>query len=250
MSVPVSTAYSATKGRSDALPRPYARLAGILYLLTIITGLAAFMLEGRLVVANNPAATAGNILSHESLFRLSSVLNLIGTACYVAITALFYKLFKPVSRAASLSAAFLSLIGCAMGAVSCAIQLAPLSLLAGNQYVQLFNGLQMHGLTLLLLKLSGLAYTTGMVFFGFYCVLIGYLTFRSTFLPRIVGVLMGLAGIGWLTFLWPPLAHHVASFTMLTGLLGEGSLTVWLLIMGVNVRRWQEQAIAGEKSRV
>jgi hypothetical protein len=83
-----------------------------------------------------------------------------------------------------------------------------------------------------------------MILFGFYCVLIGYLTFRSTFLPRIVGVLFAVSGIGWLTFLWPPLGSLLAPVTMVTGLIGEGSLGVWLLIKGVDVRHWNEQANA------
>ncbi len=239
MNLSDTSAYSVSR---DALPRPHARLAGVLYLLSIVAGIAAVMLEGRLIVASDPAATAGNILSHENLLRLSSVLNLMGTALYVAITALFYRLFKPVNRTASLIAAFLSLVGCAMGAVSCAVELAPLNLLAGAPYAQLFSPEQLQGLSFMLLKMSGIAYATGMVFFGFYCLLIGYLIFRSTFLPRIVGILMAIAGIGWLTFLWPPLAHRVSSFTMFTGLPGEGGLTLWLLIKGVNVKRWQEQA--------
>ena len=129
-----------------------------------------------------------------------------------------------------------------MGAVSCAVGLAPLNLAAGDPYAQLFTAVQLHGLILLLIKVSGLAYTTGMVFFGFYCILIGCLVFRSTFLPKVVGVLMMLAGVGWLTFLWPPLAHQVSSVIMLTGLVGEGSLTLWLLVKGVNLLRWQQAA--------
>lgn len=227
---------------AESAQNPHARLAGVLYLLTIITGMAAFMLEGRLLVTNDAAATAGNILSHQNLFRLSNIFNLLGTCFYVAITALFYHLFRPVNRAVSLIAAFLSLVGCAMGAVSCAVGLAPLNLAAGDAYAQLFTAVQLHGLILLLIKVSGLAYTTGMVFFGFYCILIGCLVFRSTFLPKVVGVLMMLAGVGWLTFLWPPLAHQVSSVTMLTGPVGEGSLTLWLLVKGVNLLRWQQAA--------
>ena len=81
-----------------------------------------------------------------------------------------------------------------------------------------------------------------MVFFGFYCLLIGYLIFRSTFLPRILGVLMAFAGLGWLTFLSPMLANHLSPYIFAPGILGEGALTLWLLAMGVNAERWNEQA--------
>ena len=202
------------------------------------------MLERGIVVSNDAAATATNILAHPDLFRLSFVGNLLGTVCYIVVTALFYQLFKPVNRSVSLVAAFISLVGCAMGAVSCGLNLMPAALLSGPAYVSAFPTEQLHGLAYMFVKASGLAYATGMILFGFYCVLIGYLTFRSTFLPRIVGALFALAGLGWLTFLSPSLGTALSSVTMLTGLIGEGSLGVWLLLKGVDVQRWQETANA------
>jgi hypothetical protein len=83
-----------------------------------------------------------------------------------------------------------------------------------------------------------------LVFFGFYCILIGYLILRSTFLPRILGALMVLGGLGWLTFLSPPLASYLAPYNMFPGILGEGVLTLWLLAVGMNDQRWKEQASA------
>ncbi len=223
---------------------PPARIAGVFYVLTIVMGMGAFMLERGIIVSNDAAATATNILAHPALFRLSFVANLLGTVCYIVVTALFYELFKPVNRSISLVAAFISLVGCAMGAVSCGLHLVPTALLAGPAYSSTFLPAQLHALALLFVKASGLAYATGMILFGFYCVLIGYLTFRSTFLPRTVGALFALAGFGWLTFLSPSLGAVLSPVTMLTGLVGEGSLGVWLLIKGVDVQRWREQSTA------
>jgi hypothetical protein len=107
-------------------------------------------------------------------------------------------------------AAFISLVGCAMG---------PLSL---------FHLVPVH--------------INSLVFFGFYCLLIGYLTIRSTFLPRILGVLMMIAGVGWSTFLSPTLANHLSPYIFVPGILGDGALTLWLLAMGLNAGRWNEQA--------
>ncbi len=227
---------------------PHARLAGALYLLTTIFGVSAEMLHGKLVLSTNAAATATNVLAHPDLLRLSVAANLLGDACYVAVTALFYYLFKPVNRRISLVAAFFSLIGCAMGAVSCALDLVPSTLLSAPPFTTIFSVEQSQGLALLFFRAGGQAYRTGMVFFGFYCVLIGYLAFRSRFMPRVIGLLMALAGVAWLTFLWPPLAMSLASVLMLTGLIGEGSIMLWLLLMGVNLKRWQEQAV-GFKSQ-
>jgi hypothetical protein len=80
------------------------------------------------------------------------------------------------------------------------------------------------------------------VFDGFYCLLIGYLIFRSTYLPRILGGLIACAGFGWLTFLSPPLARYLSPYTLALGILGQGSVMLWLLMMGINEQRWKEQA--------
>src|SRR6516225_4654610 len=93
-------------------PNPPARSAGVFYVLTIVLGIGAFMLEKGIIVTNDAAATATNILAHPDLFRLSFVGNLLGTVCYIAVTALFYEIFKPVNRSTSLVAAFISLVGC------------------------------------------------------------------------------------------------------------------------------------------
>jgi hypothetical protein len=101
---------------------------------------------------------------------------------------------------------------------------------------------QLHALALMFLELNAMAVDMCFVFFGFYCLLIGYLIFRSAFLPRILGVLMALAGLGWLTFLSPPLADYFSPYIQVLGILAELSLCLWLLVMGVNVQRWKEQA--------
>jgi hypothetical protein len=170
---------------AETSPLFKARTAGFFYLLVFLTGGLALFVRG----------------------RLGSAAGLIAGACYIAVTLLFYGIFKPVNRSLSLLAAFISLLGIIVG---------PLGLTSVNP----------------------------LVFFGFYCLLIGYLIFRSTFLPRILGVLMAFAGLGWLTFLSPPLAKYLSPYIFFPGLLGEGSLTLWLLVKGVNVQRWKEQASA------
>ena len=230
----------------EASPRLTARIAGVFYLMVFLTAVPV-LAGGRLVVSGDAAATATNILAHEALFRLGWAFNLIATACYIVVTALFYDLFKPVNRSVSLTAAFFSLVGCGLGALSGVFQLAPLAVLGGAQYLSVFTVEQLQALALLLLKLQAQAYNIGLVFFGFYCILIGYLIFRSLFLPRILGALMVFAGLGWLTFLSPPLANHLSPYILAPGILGEGSLTLWLLVIGVNAQRWKEQAgAAGE----
>jgi hypothetical protein len=99
--------------------------------------------------------------------------------------------------------------------------------------LSVFSLEQLQALALVFLKLSGRTNDIGLVFFGFYCLLIGYLIFRSTFLPRALGVLMAFGGLGWLTFLVPPVSSALSPYSLAPGILGEGALTLWLLAFGV-----------------
>jgi hypothetical protein len=143
---------------------------------------------------------------------LRSTILLGSTACYIVVTVLFYGLFRAVSRKLSILAAAFSLVGCLLS-------------ILGFFHVDLFRA-------------------NPLVFFGCYCVVIGYLILRSTFLPRVLGVLMALGGLGWLTFASPALSVYLSPYNMVPGILGETALTLWLLVAGVDVQRWKAQASA------
>ncbi len=147
---------------------------------------------------------------------LTITAGLLATISYVAVTILLFLLFRPVSRKLSLIAALFSLTGCAAGVLN-ARHLMPV---------------RIHSL----------------VFFGCYCLLIGYLILRSRFLPRFVGVLMAAAGLGWLTFISPGLAARVSPYHYIMGGIGEGLLTLTLLVMGVDEERWRQEAAAASDS--
>jgi hypothetical protein len=166
-------------------PKRLARLAGLFYMGTIVTGAFAAM---------SPRA------------RLSA--NLASAACYVVVTLLFYRLFRPVHARLSMVAALFSLAGCGLTFLS-AMHLVP-------------------------------AQPNPLAFFGVYCLLIGYLVFKSGFLPRVLGVLMAIGGLGWLTFALPVFSARLVPFNMLPGVLAESALTLWLLAFGVNTLRWHE----------
>jgi hypothetical protein len=229
---------------AEASPRPRARITSVVYLFYFLAAVAELVFLKGLVVNGDAASTANNILAHQPLFRLGLATGLIATACYVAVTALFYDLFKPVNRSLSLLAAFFSLVGCAILAFASLFQLAPLVVLGGGQYLNVFEVEQLQALASLFLELYGLSVSICFVFFGVYCLLIGYLIFKSSFLPRILGVLMAFAGLGWLTFLFPPLANYLSPYNLVLGFLAELALMLWLLVMGVDVQRWKEQARA------
>ena len=228
----------------EASPRPKARITGVVYLLYFLTAVLAVFLMRGLVVSGDAAATANNILAHERLFRLSVAVGLIGTALYIAVTVLFYGLFKPVNKTVSLLAAFFSLVGCAIQAFGSVFQVAPLVVLEGSPYLSVFKVDQLQAVALMSIKLNVQAAYIYLVFFGLFNLLIGYLISKSTFLPRILGVLMALSGLGWLTFLSPSLANYLLTYIEVVGVIAEASLMLWLLVKGVNVQRWKEQASA------
>ena len=232
-----------TYGVGEASPRLKARIAGALYLLTILTGIfAQGFVSGTLVVDSDAAATATNILTHKSLFELGFTVYLIEMACQIAITALFYDLLKPAGRSISLMAAFFGLAGCIIKTFSRLFYIAPLFVLGGAHYLNVFSPEQLQSLALLFLKVNDHGAAIALVFFGFYALLTGYLILKSTFLPHIMGVLSVLGGLGWLTFLNQPLGYRLFPYVALVGLLGAAALILWLLVVGVNEQRWKEQA--------
>ena len=140
--------------------------------------------------------------------RLEIAADLVAVSSMIAVTLLLYGIFKRVNRGLSLLATFFNLVGLTFGA----------------------------------LRWNPRGMDIPVVFDGFYCLLIGYLIFRSTFLPRILGGLIECAGFGWLTFLSPPLARHLSPYNLALGIFGQGSVMLWLLMMGINEQRSKEQA--------
>jgi len=167
----------------ETSPRFMARMAGVLYLMDFAFAPAMFA-GSKFVVPGDAAVTATNMLAHESLFRLGFAGNMIALATYIAVTALFYELFKPVNRTISLLAAFFGIAGCVIIAVSCVFYVAPFLVLGGpSHYFSAFTVEQTQALALLFFKLYSQGFGVSFVFFGFYCLLIGYLIFGSRFMP-------------------------------------------------------------------
>jgi hypothetical protein len=222
-------------------------MAGVSYLVgALLSVLGQMVVLGMIVVSGNATATVANMLSHESLFRLGFVLSIMTVPFHLVWAVLFNGLFRPVNRNVSLLAGFVMLMACMMWTLSSLLYLAPLLVLQGKIALSAFAPEQLQAVVLTLLTLNAFAYDIGLVFFGFWYVLIGYLIFRSTFLPRIIGALGVLAGCGYLTLLWQPLAHYLYPYNLALAGPGEISLLLWLIVKGVNARKWKETAGAGQ----
>jgi hypothetical protein len=180
-----------TQRNAKVSPRFGARIAGALYLLSVVTAACTeLFFRGRLNVAGGLVANAG----------------------MAAVTLILYTIFKPVNKRLAFLAVFFNFVG----------------------------------LTFEALRLNPRGVDVALVFTGFYCLLIGYLIFRSTFVPRILGALMAFAGLGWVTYLSNPLVNYLSPYNLASALLAEASVFLWLLAMGVNAQRWKEQANAAE----
>lgn len=224
---------------------PYfrARMGGVFYVLMALSGGVAMIARRGIIVAGDAPTTAANILAHQSMYVLGFAGDALVVAAYLVVTALFYRIFAPANKTVALTAACFSLTGCIIMGFALAFQLAPLTLLGGARYLSVFTVPQLQALAYVFLKLYSQAYGVALIFFAFYGLMTGYLAFTSTFLPRIVGGLMMFSGLIWLTFLSPPFATKYFSY-ILACAVGEASFALWLLVKGVDARRWMERATA------
>lgn len=230
---------------AEASPRTLARMAGACQLLEALTATyGQVIVLGKLLVPADPAATAANILGHERLFWFGFASSIIGVGFHLAWAFLFYELFKVVNRRLSLFAIFVILVGCAIQALTILFYVAPLAVLSAASSLTAFTPDQLHALALMFLRLNARAFDLYLVFFGFWCLLSGWLIFKSTFMPRVLGVLLAISGLGWMMFLSPPFAHAVFFYIAGASALGEAPLELWMLIAGVNAERWNDQASA------
>jgi uncharacterized protein DUF4386 len=198
-------------------PGALARIAGGLYLVNILAGAFA--------IGYVPAAVGNDVHGHELLFRAGLAAHVAVTATNVPLAVIFYELFKIVNRRAAMLVVLFTVVATAIEAAAIVSQLSALTL-----------------------DPAGAAYDVSTVFFAFYALALGYLIYRSTFMPRVIGVLMTIDGVAYLinsfaTILAPAFAAHLVPYIQLPVLLGEGSLTLWFLVFGINAARWQRLSL-------
>jgi len=220
----------------------YVKIAGALLLLSFIGGgFGEAYVPSKLIVARDAAATVENLKVSDYMFRLGFAAYLVEACCDVSLALIFYVLLKPVHRYVSLLAAFLGLIGTATFAAAELFYFAPTLLLRGGGYLNSFSPDQLNTLALLSLKLFGLGAVIFTVFYGLGWVLRGYLMFQSGYFPKLLGVLMTVAGLAFVVsnFLVVLAPRYQASWLPVFMLPGALLLTVWLLLKGVDLPKWE-----------
>lgn len=238
----------------ETSPQVYARLGGALYLAIILFGAFAegFVLN-KLVVAGDAATTAHNILAAPVLWRVGVALNLLLVLCAVPLLWIEYLLLRPVSKSLVLLAVFLNLVSLAVEAISKLFMLLVLPTLQNVEYQAAFGPQQLPMLANLALKSHNIAFNVALILFGLTCLVNGYLIFKSGYFPKVLGILLQVAGGSYLVacsaaLFAPALADILLPAILLLPLIGESSFCLWLLIKGVNTAKWQERVSRSQGS--
>jgi Domain of unknown function (DUF4386) len=234
---------------ANVSPRRLARIAGGLYLVNIVLGAFAIGVVPTLLTGPNVAATVRNIAAHELLYRLGLVAHVVVTLTNIPMAVIFYDLFKVVSRRLALLDVFFTLVATAVEVASLPGQFTPLLLLGARHYAHALPPAQLHALAYLPGDLSNIDYSIYTVFYGLDILCVAYLVYSSTFMPKVIGVLLAIDTLAYLvngftTMLAPGVAAHLVPWIGLPTIFGEGSLSLWLLLRGVDTSRWTERASA------
>ena len=226
-------------------PRGEARVAGALYILVILLGgFAEVAVRQGLIVGGDPAATAKAIMANESLYRLGFCAEMLTNMIAIPLTLITYRILAPAGRFWVLLAVLFDLTQNTINAVNAWTQFAPLTLLSGSPDVAALPKAELAALARVALKWHDVGFNISLTFFGVALVIYGVVIFRSRFLPRLIGVLYGIAGLCYLAnsfvyFMAPSLSSPAI---LAPCLLGEGALALWMLIVGVNETRWRAVA--------
>jgi hypothetical protein len=225
-----------------------ARIGGVLYLIIIVAGIYGEMfVRSKLIVSGDAVATANNIISSQLLWRSGIAADLIMHICDIPLMLIFYLLLKPVNKNLALMALLFNLVQTAVlvaNKLNLVIALFPL----GNaDYLKSFDPQQLYTLTYLSIRSHAYGFGLGLIFFGFTCLIAGYLIFKSGYLPKAIGVLMQIAGACYLMnsfalIVAPSVADKLFPAILLPPFIAELSLCLWLIFKGVNLSVWEKRS--------
>lgn len=228
---------------SEASPSTRGRIVAGLYLTVIICGIIgqAVIADG-LVVRDDAGRTAANIVANTSLYRLAYTIFMVEMVAQIVTSAMFYDLLKPVNRSLARITAIIGITGAGIKTLARLFYYTPLILLGGAPYLSSLEPTQLATLSLVFIRINNQGGAIALIFFGFETLFRGWLIYRSGFLPRFLGVLSMIGGIGWLTYLWPPLGSQAFVFFALFAIVGVIATSGWLFIRGVDDAKWKERA--------
>lgn len=244
-----------TTGDVAAPPQRYARIAGVLFLLSVVAGLfGEFIIPSSLLAPGDATTTAENIRAGSDLFRLGFAFYLIEAVCDVALTMVLYVLLKPVHKNLALLAVLFRLLSTTTFAFSQLLYFSTTVVLGDSEYLSAFAPEQRDALTLLLIEFSGLGSGSFMLFYGLASATIGYLIFKSGYVPRLLGGLLALGGLCFAirSFLVVLAPSSASSLLLFPTILAAVTLGTWLVIRGVNAAGWHDQvakAVTGASRR-
>ncbi|HUM46443.1 MAG TPA: DUF4386 domain-containing protein [Chitinophagales bacterium] len=232
---------------AETSPLIYARTGGVLYLVIIVVGLFnELFIRNELLVSGDATATANNIMASEQLWRIGFAGSIVMLMCAIPLALSMFVLLRPVSSNIALLAVFFNLVSIAIEAVSDLNIFAALFPLSGAQYLKAFEPDQLSALSYLTFRLHSSGYNISLVFFGMNCLFWGYLIYKSGYFPKIIGVLLMLCALCYVTnsfawFLAPEFAAMLIPGILVPCLIAELSLCLWLMVKGVNVSKWKMQ---------
>jgi uncharacterized protein DUF4386 len=226
-------------------PQRYARIGGVLYLIIIAAGLfGELFARGSLVVPGNAAATATNIIQSRYFWRAGIAADLLMHICDVGLMLVFYVLLRPVSLNLARLAILFNLVQTCVLVANKLNLVIPLFLLGDAPYLKAFTHEQLQALSYAAIRTHDYGFAFGLIYFGVECVIVGHLIIRSLYLPKALGVMMQIAGVCYVVnsfalILYPPVGTRLFPFILLPPFVAELSLALWLLVKGVDMRKWQ-----------
>jgi len=232
-------------------PQVYARNAGILYLLIIILGAVnQIFIRGRIIVSDDAVSTANNIMASQSLWRIGIAGDIIMHLFDIAIMLILYVLLKPINKNLTLIAVLFNVIQTAVLVLNKLNLVIPLLLLGNADYLQVIEPSQLYALSNLFLKAHDLGFSIGLIFFGFACLTYGYLIFNSGYFPKVIGILVLIAGLSYLmnsfTLILAPDYSGKILPVLAFALIGELAFSLWLIVKGVNLQKWEKRTLESE----
>ena len=232
---------------ADISLRKAARVAGFGLLIMLIPAIFAnFFVFPSLIVPGDAATTANNIMANEGLFRAGIGSWLIVITLDVVIAWALYVLLKQANKSLSLLAAWFRLMHAAIFGITLLNLVFVSVLLSGADYLTVFETSQLHALVSLFLNGYNYGFNIGLFFFSFHLGILGYLVYKSGYIPRILGVLLIVASLGYLiesagTILWPNYPDVLTTVLTVPGFIGEVALAFWLLFKGGKIPEMKNQ---------